>query len=349
MKKILAITSGKNTPSSRFRIRQHIDGLNKKGFYVTESCPPIDKNKSVPFLGKYNPRFYLPIYFVWQIIKILQRISIIFRRKKYDYVWLNRELLTGYYTLEGFLGEKVILDVDDAIWKNPPFGSFAAKKIAQRSYAIICGNDYLAEWFRQYNSNVYVIPTSVNVDKYKPRAVEYKSDIITLGWIGTHGNLKYVKLISSVLENILSKYSFVKIKIVCDKKFDFINNNESVEYVEWSEINEIKNFQSIDIGLMPLDEDEWTKGKCSFKLLQHLSCGSMVVGSPVGMNKNILLGNVNGAYPATSTDEWFDILSYLIDNYEEYRDIYKYKTRDFILENYASEKILSELIRVFND
>ncbi|WP_426768217.1 glycosyltransferase family 4 protein [Erwinia aphidicola] len=349
MKKILAITSGKKTPSSRFRIRQHIHGLNRCGFIISESCPPIEKNRSVPFLSRLNPRYYLPLYFLWVLIKALQRLPLLMVSRKYDYIWLNRELVTGYYTLEGLLGKKVVLDVDDAIWKNPPFGHYAAKRIAKESYAVICGNEYLANWFRKYNDRVYIIPTAVDTERFHPVSRDTKASSIMIGWIGTHGNLKYIEEIFPSILSLLNEYKSLKLNIVCDKQPSFIGMHSSVTFTKWSEEDEIQNFQSIDIGLMPLPDNEWTKGKCSFKLLQHLSCGSLVVGSPVGMNKSVLLGAANGAYSAKTKNEWYFVLKELIDDFDEIYPMQKEKARDFIIDNYSAVKIQSELKKVFSN
>ncbi|MBC6523681.1 glycosyltransferase family 4 protein [Escherichia marmotae] len=342
----MAVTSGIKTPSSRFRIRQHIEQLRKYNLYVDEIIPPIDKNKSVPFLSKFSPKYYIPLYIPWQIIKILQRLPILFKQTGYKYIWLNRELLTGIPTLEVFFCKKIILDVDDAIWKNPPLGEVTARFLAKKSYKIICGNNYLAEWFRRYNKNVYVIPTAVDVHKFIPRCNKRK-DII-LGWIGTHGNLKYLEKIYPALLKIFNNNSNVYLNIVSDKRPEFYIDNSRVNYIQWSEEDEVQNFQSIDIGLMPLDDNEWTRGKCSYKLLQHMACGSLVVGSPVGMNKEILLED-NGAYPANSENEWVNTLSYLISNFEEIYCIQSKKARRFIECEYSADAIREKLARVMID
>jgi glycosyltransferase involved in cell wall biosynthesis len=345
--RVLAVTSGVKTPSSRFRIRQHIERLRTLNIIVDDECPMIDKNKSVPYLSKISPKYYLPLYAVWQLIKVLQRIPIFIRQAKYDYIWLNRELLTGYYTLEPLFIKNVILDVDDAIWKNPPFGEFAARQLAIKSKKIICGNEYLGSWFKKYNSKVYIIPTAVDTDKFKPvlRSREY----ISLGWIGTHGNLKYLENIYPVLLDILAIYPHVQLNIVSDIKPSFINADSAVKYIKWTSEDEVRNFQEIDIGLMPLDDDEWTRGKCSYKMLQHMACGSLVLGSPVGMNNTVLLGEANGAYSVSNIDDWRRVLIDTISNFEQKYHQQSELARKFIVDEFSSEIISKKLAKVFAD
>ena len=341
MSKVLAITSGKNTPSSRYRIRQHIEGLKGYGIQVDERCPIIDKNKSVPFLSKTSPKYYLPLYALWQAVKVGQRVPTILSSYNYDSIWLNRELLTGYYTLEGFLNKNIILDVDDAIWLNPPFGLATAKKIARLSHKVICGNEYLAEWFSQFNDNCLIIPTSVDTEYLTPSKRLESSELITLGWVGTHGNLKYLGSILKPIIKLLKKYNKLRLLVISDVKPDFIGAHENILFKYWSSINEQFDFQSIDIGLMPLEDSPWANGKCSYKLLQHMSCGSCVVGSPVGMNKKVL-NEKFGSLSAVNELEWYLTLDNLISN-NELRDRLGRIARMFIVDNYSNKVIQSKL------
>ena len=132
-------------------------------------------------------------------------------------------------------------------------GEITARFLAKKAYKIICGNNYLAEWFRRYNNNVYVIPTAVDVHKFIPRCNKRKD--IVLGWIGTHGNLKYLEKIYPTLLKILNSNRNVYLNIVSDKRPEFCIDNSRANYIEWSAEDEVQNFQSIDIGLMPLDDN----------------------------------------------------------------------------------------------
>ncbi len=343
MSKILSITSGKNTPSSRYRIRQHISGLKNKDIFVTDACPFIDKNSSVPLLRKYSPKYYLPIYGLWQSIKVAQRIPSVIRSYSYDKVWLNRELLTGYYTLEPLLNSNIILDVDDAIWLNPPFGKSTSARLANRSNTIICGNSYLADWFSNYNNNCVVIPTSVDTDYLTPKT-SYRKEFLNIGWIGTHGNLKYLYEIINPILKVLDKYSYVQLIVISDVEPEYVNLHDRINFKYWSPREEQANFQSIDIGLMPLPNTTWANGKCSYKLLQHMSCSVPVVGSPVGMNQSILKEEY-GALSASSLEDWFVILDELIKN-QELRSKLGVKARKFVVNNYSNEIVQSKLAEV---
>lgn len=339
--RVLAITSGKNTPSSRYRIRQHIKGLAEFNIQIDERVPLIDKNKSFPYLSRVSPKYYLPLYAIWQAIKVGQRIPSIISSYNYDCVWLNRELLTGFYTLEGCLKKKLIFDVDDAIWLNPPFGFNAAKKIAILSDKIVCGNEYLADWFSQYNKNCVIIPTSVDTEYLSPLESFNESERITIGWVGTHGNLKYLEAILPSIIRLLDTYVNVRLLVVSDVKPCFASAHKNLVFRYWSSENERINFQSIDIGLMPLENSPWANGKCSYKLLQHMSCGSPVVGSPVGMNKNVLNERF-GSLSASNNQDWFLLLEELI-KCKKLRQSMGISARRYIMENYSNDVIQSKL------
>ena len=141
----------------------------------------------------------------------------------------------------------------------------------------------------------------------------------------------------------------MRLSIVSDQKPNFITTNKSIKFTEWSAANEVNDFQNIDIGLMPLDDDEWTRGKCSYKMLQHMSCGALVVGSPVGMNKNILQGEINGAYPVRDNDDWIRILTTLIDNFPELYSAQSTLARNFIVKEYSADVVRLKLAKVFAD
>ncbi|MDY4376082.1 glycosyltransferase family protein [Pectobacterium carotovorum] len=313
MIKVNAVTSGINTPSTRFRIRQHISEMKKYDVEVRESIPSIDKNY---VLRKYNgisPKKYIFQYGCVQLAKLCTRIPSIINSYKSDVTLLSREILPGYPTIEALYRGPIITDVDDAIWLNKPFGYSAAKNIAKRSDKIIVGNSYLADWFSNYNKNIDIIPTAVNVGEYK--SCEDKDNII-IGWIGTKDNLIYVYEIMPALKKLLDKYpSRIKFLVVADEPPYGFEKNSNFVYRKWSLDIEKNFFDLIDIGIMPLIDNEWTRGKCSFKLLQYLSYSKVAVASPVGMNVSVIK-NSNAGYLPENIDEWYMVLDELVQGFE---------------------------------
>ncbi len=303
MLKVAAITGGAIVPSARFRVRQYIPSLVKEGVMVEEMYPHF---------GKYPPedKWLRPL---WAGATLLEMIPKVIKSHDYDVVLLQREMLSTFVTLESLTKKPRVLDVDDAIFllRNCGF----ARKLAQMSDQVVCGNTYLANWFGKWNRNVTVLPTAVDTERYVPLASRGQSENgKVIGWIGTSGNLKYVYAIEATLAKVMETQPNVKIRIVCDQmpKFRLIDMNRC-EFVRWSENIEVENIQSMDVGIMPLEDSEWGRGKCSFKMLQYMSCGLPLVASPVGMNAEVLaMGNVG--IGASTQEQWLDALIALLDS-----------------------------------
>ncbi|MDY4380633.1 glycosyltransferase family 4 protein [Pectobacterium brasiliense] len=272
--------------------------------------------------------------------KLLTRIPSLINSYKSDVTLLSREILPGYPTIEALYRGPIITDIDDAIWLNKPFGYSAAKNIAKRSDKIIVGNSYLAEWFSNYNKNIDIIPTAVSVGEYK--SCEDKNNII-IGWIGTKDNLIYVYEIMPALKKLLDKYpSRIKFLIVADEKPCGFENNNNFFYRKWSRDSEKDFFDLIDIGIMPLSDNEWTRGKCSFKLLQYLSYGKVAVASPVGMNISVIK-NSNAGYLPENIDEWYMVLDELIQGFE-LRKIMGEAGFSYVKNNFSIDVISKKIV-----
>ena len=303
MFKIAAFTGGIAVPSARFRVRQYIPALKNHGVALEEMWSRF---------GCYPPKFMWqrPI---WAAATLAAQLPNVARSRHYDAVLLQREMLSTFVTLEPLTGKPRILDVDDAIFLYKG-GSFA-RRLAQLSDRIICGNAYLAERFSAWNRHVTVIATAVDAQRYIPVAERTTcDDAIVIGWIGTSANLKYLYDLEPAIAQIMKAAPRARLRIVCDKcpTFQMISRDR-VEFIRWSVEIEVASIQGMDIGIMPLEDTQWARGKCSFKMLQYMSCGLPVVISPVGMNAEVLaLGNLG--IGAANMDQWVDALLLLLDN-----------------------------------
>lgn len=317
---IAAITSGKHLPSTQYRFRQYIPLLRDAGIHVREYCPAVDKWAPVP--GKPNKmsnRQVLPLYALWQGLKLATRLPGIIGSYSCDITWLNKELLPGYSTLEGLLGSPLVSDIDDAIWLTPPFGGRVARRIGQRSDVLVVGNDYLANWFDNCASQIQIAPTAVDASLFCPGAQKEKDGIFVVGWIGSQGNLPYLSAIGPALKAFLSSRKDVRLLVVSDVKPEFgeLSPNQ-VMYQRWTRETEVAAIQKMDIGLMPLADSDWARGKCAFKMLQYMAVGLPVIVSPVGMNAQVLeMGELGIA--ATDATDWVDALEALYADREQGR------------------------------
>lgn len=292
MIKVTALTSSRNDPSTRFRVRQFIEPLGRLGVEVAEFYPLISKYRTelIPLLGA------------------MLRLPGLLASRLSDITWMGRELLSGRAGLERFAGRRRLFDVDDAIWLVYPH-SFS-EEIALRSAGVIAGNRFLAEHYEQAGARAWVVPTSVDTELWRP-ATKAESGAWTIGWTGTWSNLKYLYAVEEPLADFLDQYTESRLLIVCDRepRFEKIPSGRW-RFVRWSPESEVGAVQEMDAGLMPLADTEWTRGKCAFKMLSYMSVGVPVIASPVGVNEEIFQKGAIG-FPAITPDDWYEGLQRL--------------------------------------
>jgi glycosyltransferase involved in cell wall biosynthesis len=214
--------------------------------------------------------------------------------------------------------------------------------IADRAEHIVCGNQYLAEYYSKFN-DVTILPTAVDVNYFKPleQKVINENDEVIIGWSGSSSGYMYLYLIESYLKVILNKYPNVRLKIISDlpPNFKSIPSNK-VEYIQWTQFNEVRELQSIDIGLMPLSFNQWSLGKCSYKMLTYMSCSLPVVVSNVGMNSEVFHGDSAG-YVVNNDESWVAALSSLIEN-KKLRVSKGTEGRSVIINNYSNKQVVPQ-------
>lgn len=302
MYNVAAITGGKYDPSSNFRLRVlHDDFLNNE-IKLTEYCPVINK---------YPPKS-IPLRPFWFTACFLERLSFILKAKNHDVTILQRELISTLPSIEKLLPGNKILDVDDAIYMYRR--GLAAKNAAEASIGVVCGNDFLAEKFSQWNSSITIIPTGVDVTCIKPNNNRLNNEKKLIGWIGTPGNLKYMEHIAESIILVMKSVKNVEFVIVTSHK-DAIPEKLKpyTTFLKWYPGVEVDLVPNWTLGIMPLIDDEWARGKCSFKMLQYFSAGIPVVASPVGMN-NKILESADVGYSAKNKNDWTDGIIQLLSN-----------------------------------
>lgn len=217
----------------------------------------------------------------------------------------------------------IVFDFDDAIWihavseANRRFGFLKnvskIPRIARLAHTVIAGNEYLATWARQHNPRVHVVPTCVDTERWTD-APRTDTGIVTIGWSGSASTLAHLELILPALREVHRRFgNRVRVRVMGAPSFRDAALGVAGE--PWSEPAEIPFLQSMDIGLMPLPNDEWSKGKCGLKGLTSMACGAATVMSPVGVNPSIIEHGVNG-FLASTHDEWVARLSELIEDAE---------------------------------
>ena len=174
---------------------------------------------------------------------------------------------------------------------------------------VIAGNQYLKSHALPYNKNINIIPTAIDTSRYTIKDYSLDKKKVTIGWIGSKSSIPFLKVLTPAFDHLANQYKNIELKIICNDFFEC--NKMPVIKKMWALEDENSDLQDIDIGLAPLPNHEWTKGKCATKLLQYLSVGIPVVSSPVGVHNEIIREGINGLF-AASIKEWIEKIDFLI-------------------------------------
>lgn len=310
------------SPGQRFRFEQYTDFLESEGFTITYSF----------LLNAWDDRHFYQrgnyLLKCWIALKcVIIRLFDVLRAWRYNYVIVYREAhFWGWAIFEKLLSMSraaMIFDFDDAIWlndtsesnKNLSWLKSSAKtaKIARLANVVTVGNSFLADYARQSNQDVVIVPTAIDTDAYKYRGA-VDSEPVTIGWIGSTTTLKHFQNAIPALTAIKLKYgNRVNFKVIVD--VDYEVPELGLKSTKWRKDTEVEELNKVDIGIMPLPDDRWSCGKCGFKGIQYMALGIATVMSPVGVNTDIIEHGVNG-FLASTDSEWIDCLSQLIESVE---------------------------------
>lgn len=246
----------------------------------------------------------------------LARFQLFKKTEEFDVVFLHKK---GLNPLDAFIlkkfSKKIIYDFDDAIMYKPaaPQQNSSShytkfRRSVKIADLVIAGNNYLAEQARKFNDNVQILLTGLDTSEYNINT-DKKDDKIRLVWIGSTSTLKYLKQLKPVLEEIGQENKNVILRIICDTFFN--TKNIPVEKKNWSKKTQAYDLVTADIGLAPLPNNRFTRGKCGFKILQYAAAGLPVITSPVGVNKKLVKQGQTGCF-AENNNQWKQNITELI-------------------------------------
>jgi glycosyltransferase involved in cell wall biosynthesis len=198
---------------------------------------------------------------------------------------------------------------------------------------VIAGNQFLRSQVIPYNPNVEVIPTSIDLSHYSVRKEGHGEGPLTIGWLGSSSTLKYLGALLPTLEEMFKEKPHFQLKIVCDRFLD--SSCLPIIKKRWSSEEEEVDLKSFDIGIMPLSDDLWSRGKCGLKIVQYFGVGIPAVCTPVGMNRDIVDNGINGFW-AQDEDQWKKGLLKLIQE-EGLRREMGHKGRKTVERGYSLE------------
>lgn len=357
MKNILFIVAHRKgrAPGQRFRFEQYLDYLQENGYNYTISNL-LNENDDYYFYQKGHILRKMLIL----LKSIFIRIKDVLRAPKFDIVFIYREaLFTRSNIFERLFCKrckKVFIDFDDAIFlldiseANKKMSCFKrpqkVNNTLQHVSMAIVGNDYLKNYASKYCSNIKVFPTTVNLNEVQIFDNQKQKDKICIGWIGSTTTIKHLQWAVPILEKIYVKYgNKVFFKIIADVSLNI--KHLPIVNVKWNKDEESKELSSFDIGIMPLPDDMWTRGKCGFKGLQCMAYRIPVVMSSVGVNKQIIHDGKNG-FLANTEEQWIEKLSLLIDN-DNLRLQIGNNGRKTVEEHYSYNALKNTYLSFFQD
>lgn len=323
MKKILFLLPYPlhQAPSQRFRVEAYFGLLRQQGI-AFETSEFLDQRAWAILYKKGS----LPQKAAAVLKGFLRRSWLVFFASgSFDYVFVHREAAPlGPPLFEWWLAKvrrkKLIYDFDDAIWIPAITGSnrlaasvkcfWKIRHICRWAYKVAAGNDYLASFARAVNPSVYLLPTCVDTETRYNRVKAAGGGRPVIGWTGSHSTLKYLDPLVPVLQALEQHFDFTFL-VICNQPPAFTLRN--FEFLPWTEASEISDLLKIDIGVMPLEQDPWSEGKCGFKIIQYLALGIPAVASPVGVNRTIIEEGRNGFLCGTP-EQWEAALARLLQS-----------------------------------
>ena len=339
------------SPGQRFRIEQWEPYLSENGVEITYAPFETDELRAVLHQrGNVLAKIQAVMLNFWRRRNELTRL------KDFDLVYLFREAaLLGPPWFERKIarsGVPIVFDFDDAIfvsYKSPSNGylsylKFPSKtaEICRLSAHIMAGNEYLADFARRYNKNVTIVATTIDTDKYLLREDPFEPETVTIGWSGSFSTIQHLDTIRDVLQELAKTEKFL-LRVIGAPVYKI--DGVETEAMQWRSETELHDLAKIDIGTMPLPDENWSRGKCGLKALQYMALGIPTICSPVGVNSTIIKDGENG-FLAGSTEEWIEKIKMLIHSAKLRRKI-GVAGRETVEQEYSAKVVAPRVLEVF--
>lgn len=305
------------SPGQRYRIEQWEPLLRERGVEIDYYSFEDEALHSLIYEAGNLPRKL-------QLVSgaFARRARLMRRLREYDAVYIFREAaLLGPAIFERLIhrsGVPMIFDFDDAIfvpYRSPSNGylsylKFPAKTrtICRLASHVMAGNPFLADYAREVNDRVTIVPTTIDTEKYKVDEAKRANEPPVIGWSGSHSTVAHLDTLRGGLQRLAKEERF-RLRVIGTPSYEL--EGVEVEAMAWRAATETADLGVIDIGIMPLPDDRWSKGKCGLKALQYMALGIPTVCSPVGVNVDIIQDGSNGFLAATE-DEWVEKLKRLL-------------------------------------
>ncbi len=317
-KRVLFVSKGEHAASTRYRVLAYFNMLQANGW------------RPAHLAARHNS---------------LSRIKLLYGALRADVVViLRRTFGVAFLRLLRLCSKRIVFDLDDAIFLNSD-GTPSRRRenrfaqMARHCQQIWVGNDYLRDAALRYNQAVVTFPTSVSLQRYELEASK-PVDHIDLVWIGSSSTRRYLEEALPTLERLAESFVSLRLKIIAD--FDLPSQSLQTITVPWSEEIETKALASAHIGIAPMPDNPWTRGKCGLKVLQYMAAGLPVVSSPTGVNGSIVEEGVTG-FLVNDFNEWYMAVEGLVSA-PELRRIMGEAGRNRVIEDYSVDVTCMKMI-----
>lgn len=315
-----------DSPAARLRLLAYVPHLERLGVRcrVFASRPPkyftgTHEHVSRPWLS----RSFTEIHGLQ--VQELNRYRDLLEAMSADVIYLQRDLQQPAWSrldaIVPLFHDRVVFDFDDAIYAQSEEHARKLDRILASATKVIASTPALEGYARRLHDRTVVIPTPIDTERYTPAPERAANDPPVIGWIGTAGNLAYLREVLPSLEKVASTHRF-RLRVMANEAAESEKPHLSgapCEFVPWSEEGELPFLRSLDVGIMPLPDTEWTRGKAGFKLIQYMACGVPTVASPVGFNVDVVGTDGGCGVLAATHEEWASALSSLVSDGERRR------------------------------
>jgi glycosyltransferase involved in cell wall biosynthesis len=343
--KILFLPGSYNSPAARFRVWQFVEPLREMGHEVTVRVLKPER----PWSSSAKSRAVRVIHNkVAMVQRIFSALTMLRDAGKFDVVFMNRDIVPEekIWFLERYLfkrNPRLIFDFDDAIHLSGNRAEKLRKTLPQFAW-ITPGNETLAEFARPINSKVTILPTVVDTVRYQPVSQRVPGPL-RIGWSGSRSTVKFcLPLIKDVLPRIAAVHD-IEFVVIADVPPEFDLPDVKVRFIPWSPETEVESLLQIDIGLMPLNDEPFERGKCGAKAILYMAAGIPSLVSPVGVNQEIIAHGIHGFHCVTD-EEWLKYAILLLQD-PELRERMGVAARQRAEDHYSVSSLLPKMLDVF--
>jgi glycosyltransferase involved in cell wall biosynthesis len=319
--------------STRYRVLAHLEALNQAGFQVaieTRTTPRAGAFRTPRRLAELVSDVWFP----------LTADLLLVQRRTYPPLFARRLRRPGV---------PLVFDFDDALYLPPPSAKQGRESAARyrrnlevtaaAADLVICGNQELASHVP--HDRVEILPTPLDCQRFRPDVLPSATDLV-VGWVGHSDNLPDLESLSESLREIATRHPGFRLVVVADRKPEI--EGVPVEFRRWTLDAEVSCFADMTVGIMPLKDTPWARGKCAFKVLQYMALGIPTVASPVGMNCNVISHGHNGML-AKDRNNWIECIDRLLGDQNLRNEIAR-RGRQTVVERYSLDAVSPQLAKI---